>query len=827
VDHCGRSADNEPVRPNIELAIPYVASLDGLRGVAVICVVLFHQRFTWAQGGFLGVSVFFTLSGFLITLLLMAEHEGAGRIDLARFFGRRLDRLAPPALVVIVATVLVWSALRDPTLAASVPGDALASVLQLTNWWFVVGEQSYADLFRTPSPLLHFWSLAIEEQFYLLWPILFGLVLKSRRTRSRLALVGTLAVLSASVPIWQRNFDLIYYGTHSRAAELLAGALLAIVSRPRFASLASGSTPTSRWTQAVGGLSLAALVLAVVALGQTAQIWRHGGLPAMGLVSVGILWSALAPGPIRRLLSWRPLVVLGLWSYVVYLVHWPVFVFVTSPRTGLAEHFVFPARIIVTLVIAALVRHLVEIPVRRRRSYRLPRARWIANGVVTASVIVVIVVARAGVPAATDFAAELPGERIFIGGTATAPSAAVAGDAPVELLMLGGKPKGESGEIADAPGFVVVDRRTTDCSIAPGAEVHRLDSVLDTRDCIPATADWPTTLAEVGPDAVLLTLSPADLGRFRLSPDSPLLSLQDSRLHLRRHVIQAIRALREFDGIVLIGSTDGFEPFDAEHLEWVLAAATRDDPSILTVTGVIRSTNSPLVRSTVMSALAARVGSESGGSPQRVLVLGDSTAIRFARLIFDKSAGAFESVSLAQEGCPLLPADRSRWWEGMELDLSTCPKTADIVRYVERFAPSVVLICASMTVQSEIRFGDGPWIDPTSDDFVRLNDEFMVSLQAILPEDVVVVSLTSPTVPNVGYGGSPMARPERIGAWNAQMSRWDAAWPNVHLIDWAGAIDRLEADWGSMRPDGVHLIDDATDWLVEAVVLPSLRRLAP
>ena len=186
------------------------------------------------QGGYLGVSLFFTLSGFLITSLLLVEQQRTGSISLRRFWGRRFRRVLPAAWLTLLAVVIAGWFLLDANEVSSFRGDVRASFLQVSNWRFLFEGQSYGDLFRSPSPVLHFWSLSIEEQLYLLYPLLLvGLLAVARGRRHLAALVlGIGALLSWGLPVLLgASLDRIYYGTDTRAGELLAGALLALRRR--------------------------------------------------------------------------------------------------------------------------------------------------------------------------------------------------------------------------------------------------------------------------------------------------------------------------------------------------------------------------------------------------------------------------------------------------------------------------------------------------------------------------------------------------------------------------------------------------------------------
>jgi peptidoglycan/LPS O-acetylase OafA/YrhL len=212
--------------------LPYVGALDGVRALAVAGVLLYHGGVAWLPGGFLGVDLFFVLSGFLITSLLLAEREATGRIDLGRFWVRRARRLLPAAFAVI-GVCLVVVALLPPGEAARTRADALASLGYVNNWHQVLAERSYFESFGRPSLLEHLWSLAVEEQFYLLWPLLLGFGL-SRLGRRRTAIVTLTAAAASGLAmglLFEPGSDpsRVYFGTDTHASGLLAGALLAFL----------------------------------------------------------------------------------------------------------------------------------------------------------------------------------------------------------------------------------------------------------------------------------------------------------------------------------------------------------------------------------------------------------------------------------------------------------------------------------------------------------------------------------------------------------------------------------------------------------------------
>src|SRR4051795_11533426 len=205
--------------------------LDGLRTVAVYLVLLFHAGLSWFGGGYVGVDMFFCLSGFLVTSVLMTELQSSGSLRVGRFYSRRVRRLLPAAVVVVIATcltfTLVWSVVRRATIV----GDAVSALLYYANFHFLAASGDYFAADIDKSPFLHFWSLSIEEQFYAVFPVLLLVLYRVGRSRRRSVVLGGLSfllVLSLAEQIWfaTRNVDRAYYGTDTRLYQLLAGALL-------------------------------------------------------------------------------------------------------------------------------------------------------------------------------------------------------------------------------------------------------------------------------------------------------------------------------------------------------------------------------------------------------------------------------------------------------------------------------------------------------------------------------------------------------------------------------------------------------------------------
>jgi peptidoglycan/LPS O-acetylase OafA/YrhL len=375
-----------PSRPTIA----YQPALDGVRALAVIAVLLFHGEVAGFGGGYLGVSVFFTLSGFLITSLLVREHDATGRIDLGRFYSRRLRRLLPASALCLLAVVAIaaFTDLFDGV--ASLRDDVLGCVFQVANWVFLAGDGSYQDLLArtsgTASPLEHFWSLAIEEQFYWIWPPIITLLFaRTAVRRVRLAWVGGLTVASlVAAPVVARVWgpDAAYWSTPARIGEILVGAMIAVV-------LAERSVP-ARW-HVLAPVALVLLGGAVVLFPASGGPAYQGALPLVALVSGALLLGLQVDGPLRRVLSVGPLVALGRISYGVYLYHWPVFVLLDADRTGLDGPVLLAVRLAVTLTVSVASFRLLELPIRHATRVA-PRLTFGASAVATATVVLAAIV---------------------------------------------------------------------------------------------------------------------------------------------------------------------------------------------------------------------------------------------------------------------------------------------------------------------------------------------------------------------------------------------------------------------------------------------------
>jgi peptidoglycan/LPS O-acetylase OafA/YrhL len=360
----------------------HVAALDGLRGAAVAGVLLYHGDAL--TGGYLGVDLFFVLSGFLITALLLRDARRHGRIPLGPFWMRRARRLLPALggfLVGIAVYALVWA---PPGEGPSIRGDALATVAYVANWHALAGGSGYWEAFQAPSPLRHTWSLAIEEQFYLLWPLVVAAIvaLAIRSRRSAAVPVAIVSVLGAAASYgwmavsYRADTDpsRLYFGTDTRAGAILVGAALAAGWTAR---VWRGAGADADGRLRPGRVALEALALAAVALlavtwvgldGRAPLLYR-GGFVATGLAVAAVIASVVhpVPGLVSRIFALAPLRALGLISYGLYLWHWPVYVVLQSERLrwNLDGPALLGVKIAVSLVLALVSYVVIERPIRR------------------------------------------------------------------------------------------------------------------------------------------------------------------------------------------------------------------------------------------------------------------------------------------------------------------------------------------------------------------------------------------------------------------------------------------------------------------------------
>ena len=319
----------------------YQPALDGVRAIAVAMVLVFHAGYRWMSGGYVGVSVFFTLSGFLITSLALVEHDRSGRLDAGAFYARRVRRLLPASLVCLLGVmVAAWAGQFHGV--TNLRRDLWGALAQVYNWVALAGRGSYAQQMARAAgqraPLDHYWSLSIEEQFYWVWPLVLIVVLRWSAPRRVAAVAGLTAActVAAVVIAVAAGPDAAYYATPARLPEILAGALLAV-----------GVHAAPRWRVpcVVGAGRRGGRRRRWSAIVTVAVVWPADGgpatagwMPAFAVASVVLIGALQVRSPVRGLLSIGPLVALGRISYGVYLFHWPIYTLVDERRVHGRAH---------------------------------------------------------------------------------------------------------------------------------------------------------------------------------------------------------------------------------------------------------------------------------------------------------------------------------------------------------------------------------------------------------------------------------------------------------------------------------------------------------
>ncbi len=472
----GASAVAGRTGPAMRHAGSRLASLDGLRGVAVLAVMVFHLGATWLTGGFFGVDVFYVLSGFLITGLLLDEWARSGGIRLGAFWARRARRLLPALGLVLVAVTAYVHFVATPGSYPGYRSDALATLFYYSNWHQIATSANYFVATGLLSPLTHCWSLAIEEQFYLLWPLVVLAVLAAaggpaRRARAPRLLGWVCVVGSLASALWMARLyadgattTRLYFGTDTHAQCILVGSALAcwmrvVLARPARHRPAGGrpavsggealglggGRPVDGWSarlvDAAALVGLAGLGLAANRLSGDSSVTYLGGFLVVSLAAAAVILAVVTvPGGLTaRGLALPPLPWLGRISYGLYLWHFPLFLYLSPARTGLSGLALSALRIGATVAVSALSFYTVERPVLERNFWRSARALLPAGAgavLVSGAIVVATVGPSATAVPAVRFRARLPGAttsgivrvppRVVVLGDSTALTLAVA-----------------------------------------------------------------------------------------------------------------------------------------------------------------------------------------------------------------------------------------------------------------------------------------------------------------------------------------------------------------------------------------------------------------
>ena len=497
--------------------LPHVDGFDGLRALALLGVLAFHQGFDAARGGFLAISTFFTLSGFLVATVALAEWSQSGRLALTRFWEYRARRILP-ALVFTVAVVVVLQTVLRVGAGPGFRGDVLAALAQALNWRYVLEGDGFARTLTDPSPVQHLWSMSMLAQITVVLPLGFVGVMRLTGKRWRVAgaifAAGAVASFAGAWLTADRvgNDGMAYYGTHLRAGELLVGVVLAYVVL---------SPGVRRFVESPTGVA-AVRYGAVAALLVLAWLWHTTGLYSTNLfagvtalnavLTAWIVFAVTLPGPAASALGSPPMRLLGTVSYAAYLLHWPLFLLVDEDRIGVGGPLLFLARVAATLAAAALVTFGLERPFRTRVRLRAPQfalALGLTVAVVAAAAFVLPEQPPEGVSLAVDDGR----------GAGDLDVVVPAGDEVVSIAVVGGSlagslPPGFEAWNADNPDRQVrVHTHVADCPLSgPGPVRLAGETVGEGTDCLGFGPRLPRLLDAADPDVVVVVPSASDLG---------------------------------------------------------------------------------------------------------------------------------------------------------------------------------------------------------------------------------------------------------------------------------------------------------------------------
>jgi peptidoglycan/LPS O-acetylase OafA/YrhL len=501
-----------------------VPALDGVRALALIVTMGYHFGVGWLSGGFFGLDIFFVLSGFLITGLLLSEYRHRGRIRLPLFWARRARRLLPALVVVLVVLTLVIRFAEPAGLYPDFRMSAFSALFYFSNWWQIAVSTNYFVATGAVSPLTHTWSLAVEEQFYLVWPIIVIGVLHLSRTFARgvrvLLAVGAIGAVASAVEMGllyspAANITRLYFGADTHAQSILIGSTLACaLTIVQLRRGQDGMAPPARARSARTLLSVVALaglaglfLLVCTQNGYSAFDYR-GGFFLAGLSAAAIiLGSVCVPGGlIARIMSLRPLVLLGTISYGAYLWHYPIYVFVDSERVGFAGLGLLALRFALTIAVATASYVLVERPVMEGTLWRSVRSLGWAAAAIVATVAVIV----AGTLAPAAAAASPVGRYHPVGALRPPPVLVVLGDSTALTLSYALN--------ATAPvGTKVVDGALFGCGLAIGSYIAaapgdpQLPFGPNCRESSPTSELWPAvdarTVSRTGPGDVVFFMA--------------------------------------------------------------------------------------------------------------------------------------------------------------------------------------------------------------------------------------------------------------------------------------------------------------------------------
>ena len=822
-----------PARPTIA----HVPALDGLRGLAVVAVLAFHADHL--RGGYLGVDAFFVLSGFLITALLLVERSGTGGVDLRAFWGRRARRLLPAMFATVAVSAVLVRFVLGPSRHESFGGEALAALAYVSNWASIAEQSDYWALFEAPSPLEHLWSLAIEEQFYVVWPVVVAACLALGRGRRRV-LVGV--VLAGIVASWTAlrviadgsdGIARAYFGTDTRAAAILLGALVALVVTGRVRS--AGSVERT-----VGLLAVplaAGVAVGWFTVGGTDPWLYRWGLPLHGVAVAVVLAAVTGPcaGLLGRVLALRPLTAIGAVSYGLYLWHWPIYVVFDGSRTGLDGWALTTLRVGLSVAATLVSYHLLEQPIRRQRlTFGRPILVASSAAALTAALVAVLVI----VPNSDDDPGSVAAVMNEDAGPVLGASAPSPSTSPTRVLVVG-----DSG--AEALG-VELQRRASDdvvveslgeagCGLARrGDGVVAADGTFfpDPASCHEWPDRWSDAVDRVRPDVSVLLLAWAGVGDRDLGDGTPRgpcdPAFDDAYLE---EVALAIEVLSSGGGAVAVATAPphGFDrsaddrtdclnriyrqAADAERSAQIadLAAWTCETGDCAGAgderrpDGIHFEGSGATAAADWLLSEAARVAADA--DRDLVALVGDSQAFTLAAAAPSSDDVGFRVGAVAPLWCGFDVADAVV--AGAGVDKSNCRD--DLTRLPERLEeldPDVVVLHAGVWEVHDGVTDDGRLEFPSSEWRTHRRDAVTRVMELVKKEADVVVM----TMPCLGDGpgadgvGADLAA--RVASVN-EILREVAAEQDVRVVEYGAFLcpdgNATALDGVNPRPDGIHV----------------------
>jgi peptidoglycan/LPS O-acetylase OafA/YrhL len=584
--------------------------LDGVRALAVLAVVSYHLGTTGGpgslRGGFLGVDVFFVLSGYLITSLLIVEARQTGRISIRQFYVRRAKRLLP-ALYALLLVVGAVGALWLPQQAAKLRADLLSALGYATNWWLIVDKASYFGGGDRPRLLTHLWSLAVEEQYYVVWPIVLIVFAKIRARRSAMLTILTFAVAGSAVAAaalynpWG-DPSRVYYGTDTRALAPLIGAALAVAVRP-WRHRDSASPARRAGLDALGVTALAGLTVTAVLLRDTDPLLYRAGFVVIALLAAGLVAVAGHPASVLgRILGGQPLRWLGERSYAVYLWHWPVCALtrpgIDVPLTGWANS---AARVAASLVLAELSYRFVERPIRshgffkaypsrhalRRPRLRLPAVRAAAlAALVAAGATTIGFQLSAGASRPVDRVPVDAGPAPTLGpldGTAPPSTGPSPSAGPASARPSGGSNAPSLAVFGDSQGmtllvnkpadlgkyFATTDATIEGCGVLLGKVASRSGERRDLNaSCANWRSKWESSAAKLKPRIALVMIGAWDVFDLTTSTGTLTFGSPQWDANFSAALAQGVAALRKSGATVALSLLPCYRPVKASAGFW-------------------------------------------------------------------------------------------------------------------------------------------------------------------------------------------------------------------------------------------------------------------